>query len=163
MPADSRIADARFADADPAPLALMAEDEQDLRILSALLQDAVLPASEMSYDHRARTLALLLNRFRWEDAEQAAAEARDYERVRSVLLIRDVMRVLSDGISRDADTVLELLAMEWQPGADGTGRLVLDFAGDGTLVAELECINIDLRDVTRPYRAVSGRVPSHPD
>ena len=42
--------DARFADADPAPLALMAEDEQDLRILSALLQDAILPASEADVD-----------------------------------------------------------------------------------------------------------------
>ena len=111
--------DARFADADPAPLALMAEDEQDLRILSALLQDAVLPASEMSWDPRGRSLALLMNRFRWEDAEQAAAEGRDYERVRSVLLIRDVMRVLSDGIARDSDTVLELLAIRWQAGQDG--------------------------------------------
>lgn len=155
-------ADARFADADPSPLALMAEDEQDLRILSALLQDAVLPASEMSWDPRGRSLALLLNRFRWEDAEQAAAEGRDYERVRSVLLIRDVMRVLSDGISRDGDTVLELLSIRWQAGQDGAGRLLLEFAGDGTLAVEVECINIDLRDVTRPYRAVSGRVPSHP-
>lgn len=157
------MADARFADADPAPLALLAEDEQDLRILSALLQDAVMPASEMSYDARGRTLALLLNRFRWEDAEQAAAEGRAFERVRSVLLLRDVLRVMSDGISRDADTVLELLAIQWQPGQDGTGRLSLDFAGDGSLVAELECINIDLRDVTRPYQAVSGKAPSHPE
>ena len=70
---------------------------------------------------------------------------------------------MSDGISRDADTVLELLAMVWQPGPDGTGRLLLEFAGDGTLVAEVECINIDLRDVTRPYRAVSGKAPVHPD
>lgn len=156
-------ADARFADADPSPLALMAEDEQDLRILSSLLQDAVLPASEMSWDPRGRSLALLVNRFRWEDAEQAAAEGRDYERVRSVLLIRDVMRVLSDGIARDGDTVLELLAIRWQAGQDGTGRLLLEFAGDGTLAAEVECINIDLRDVTRPYRAVSGKAPTHPD
>lgn len=155
--------DARFADADPAPLALMAEDEQDLRILSALLQDAILPASEMSYDPRGRSLALLLNRFRWEDAERAEAEGRDYERVRSVLLIRDVLRVMSDGISRDADTILELLAMNWQPGPDGTGRLLLEFAGDGTLVAEVECINLDLRDVTRPYSAVSGKAPVHPE
>ena len=154
--------DARFADAEPAPLALLAEDEQDLRILSSLLQDAVLPASEMSYDPRGRSLALLLNRFRWEDAERAAAEGRDFERVRSVLLIRDVMRVLSDGIGRAADTVLELLAIRWQAGTDGTGRLLLEFAGDGTLAVEVECINLDLRDVTRPYRAVAGKAPSHP-
>lgn len=155
--------DARFADADPRPLALKAEDDVDLRILSALVQDAVLTGAEISHDPRARRLTLLLTRFRWEDAEAAGAEGRDFERVRAVLVISDVMRVSSDGIARDADTVLELLAIRWLAGEDGTGRLSLDFAGDGTILAEVECINLDLRDVTRPHRAVSGRVPGHPD
>lgn len=155
--------DARFADADPRPLALRAEDAGDLRILSALLQDAILPGSEINYDPRARRLALLVNRFRWEDAVQARAENRDYERVRTLLILHDVLRLQSDGLLRDADTVLELLALDWQPGEDGTGRLSLTFAGDGTLVAAVECINVELRDVTRPYRAVSGQAPSHPD
>ncbi|MDN5569634.1 MAG: DUF2948 family protein [Paracoccus sp. (in: a-proteobacteria)] len=155
--------DARFRDADPRPLTLKAEDEVDLRILSSLVQDAVLPAAEISHDPKARRLALLLNRFRWEDADAARSEKRDFERVRSLLVISDVMRVVSDGISRDADTVLSLLAVRWQPGEDGTGRLSLDFAGDGTMVAEVECINAALRDVTRPYRAVSGKAPTHPD
>ena len=53
--------------------------------------------------------------------------------------------------------------MAWQPGTDGTGRLLLEFAGDGTLATEVECINVELRDVTRPYRAVSGKAPVHPD
>lgn len=155
--------DARFADADPRPLALRAEDEADLRILSALVQDAILLGSEISHDPRARRLALLINRFRWEDADQARAEGRDYERVRALLILNDVVALQSDGMSRDADMVLELLALDWQPGEDGTGRLSLVFAGDGTLVADVECINVELRDVTRPYRAVSGQAPRHPD
>ena len=155
--------DARFADGDPRPLALRAEDEADLKVLSALLQDAILPASEISHDPRRRQLALLVNRFRGEDADQARAEGRDFERVRAVLIIGDVMAVATDGITRDADTVLELLAIGWQPQADGAGRLLLEFAGDGTLAVDVECINLDLRDVTRPYRAVSGKAPSHPD
>ena len=155
--------DARFADADPRPLTLMAEDETDLRIISALVQDAVLPASEIGYDPKARRLALLLNRFRWEDAEQAGAERRPFERVRALLIVHDVLRLQSDGIDRDKDTVLELLALTWQPGDDGTGRLLLEFAGDGTLAAEVECINLELRDVTRPYVAPSGKIPRHPD
>lgn len=155
--------DASFSDADPRPLTLKAEDEVDLRILSSLVQDAVLPASEISHDPKARRLALLVNRFRWEDADAARSEGRDFERVRSLLVISDVMRVVSDGISRDADTVLSLLAVTWQAGEDGTGTMSLDFAGDGTMVVEVECINADLRDVTRPYRAVSGKAPSHPD
>ncbi|MCG6110898.1 MAG: DUF2948 family protein [Paracoccus sp.] len=155
--------DARFSDADPRPLALKAEDEVDLRILSSLLQDAVLTGSDISHDPKARRLALLVTRFRWEDAAEAQTEGRAFERVRSVLVIGDVMRVVSDGVGRDADTVLSLLAIRWQPGEDGTGRLSLDFAGDGTILAEVECINLDLRDVTRPHAAVSGKAPRHPD
>lgn len=155
--------DARFADADPRPLALKAEDEVDLRILSSLVQDAVLTGADISHDMKARRLALLVTRFRWEDAEAAQGEGREFERVRSLLVISDVMRVVSDGIAPDEETVLELLAIRWLPGDDGTGRLSLDFAGDGTILAEVECINLDLRDVTRPHRAVSGKAPSHPD
>ncbi|WP_411957829.1 DUF2948 family protein [Paracoccus homiensis] len=155
--------DARFADADPRPMALKAEDEADLRIMSALVQDAILPGTEISHDPKTRRLALLLNRFRWEDADRARAEGRGFERVRSLLVINDVMRLQSDGVDRDADTVLALLSMEWQPGEDGMGRLVLNFAGDGTVAADVECINLDLRDVTQPYLAPSGKAPHHPE
>lgn len=157
------VRDASFSDADPRPMALRAEDADDLRIMSALVQDAVLTGADISHDPKARRLALLINRFRWEDAEQARAEGRGFERVRALLIVNDVLRLQSDGIDRADDTVLELLALDWQPGEDGTGRLSLAFAGDGTLAAEVECLNLDLRDVTRPYLAPSGRAPSHPD
>ncbi|TGN68262.1 DUF2948 family protein [Paracoccus liaowanqingii] len=155
--------DARFSDADPRPLALKAEDEVDLRILSSLLQDAVLTGADITHDPKARRLALLVTRFRWEDAEAARTEGRSFERVRAILVIGDVTRVVSDGVGCAADTVLSLLALRWQPGPDGTGRLSLDFAGDGTIIAEVECINLDLRDVTRPHAAVSGQAPRHPE
>lgn len=158
------MADASFLDAGPdTPLTLKAEDEGDLRIISTLVQDAILPGSEISYDRKARRLALLINRFRWEDAEAARREGRPYERVQALLIISDILRLQSDGVDRDADTVLELLALSWQPGEDGTGRLSLDFAGDGTLAADVECINLDLRDVTKPYLAPSGKAPHHPE
>lgn len=155
--------DARFSDADPRPLALKAEDEGDLRILSALVQDAILPASEIRHDPKTRRLALLLNRFRWEDAPQALAQKRGFERVRALLIVHDVLRLESDGLVRDPDMVLELLALSWRAGEDGTGRLSLEFAGDGTLSADVECINLDLRDVTQPYLAPSGKAPHHPE
>ena len=157
------MSDARFTDADPAPLALMAQDAEDLAVISTLVQDSVLPVTEISYDMRQCQLALLLNRFRWEDAEQARRESRPYERVRAVLLVSDVQRVRSDGIDRgDSDLVLELLTLRWLPGEDGTGQLLLEFAGDGTLAVDAECLNVELRDVTRPYVAPSRRAPEHP-
>lgn len=158
------MTDARFADADPVALALMAEDAEDLLVISSLVQDSILPVTEIAYDLRHRQLALLLNRFRWEDAAAARSEDRAFERVRAVLLISDVQRVQSDGIDRsDTDLVLELLSLRWQPGEDGTGQLLLEFAGDGTLAVHAECLNVELRDVTRPYVAPSGRAPQHPD
>ncbi len=158
------MADARFTDADPAPLALLASDAEDLTVISTLTQDAILPVTEISYDSRHRQLALLVNRFRWEDADLARRDGRPYERVRAVLLISDVQRVLSDGIDRqDKDLILELLALTWQAGEDGAGCLLLEFAGDGTLAVEAECLNVELRDVTRPYIAPSRRAPQHPD
>lgn len=157
------MSDASFLDGEPGPLGLRAEDEADLRIISALIQDAVLPGSDLSYDPRARQMALLLNRFRWEDADAADRADRPFERVRALFVVRDVLRVQTDGVSRDESTVLELLAIGWEPGTDGAGRMTLQFAGDGTLALDVECINCDLRDVTRPYGANSGKRPGHPD
>lgn len=157
------MTDARYADAGPdMSLAIRAEDADDLRILATLAQDAVLTAGDMLHDGRTRRFSLLLNRFRWEDAEAARREGRPYERVRSLLVISDALRVRHDGIDRsDPGTVLSLLDIGWQPGEDGTGILTLSFAGDGTIAIDAECLSVDLRDVTRPYLAVSGDMPRH--
>ncbi len=156
------MTDARFEDGGETALTLLAFSPEDLPVISALLQDAVLPASEIRWDRRARKLALLVNRFRWEDRDAAEREGRPYERVRSLLVIGDVLRVASQGVPRgDADTVLSILSLDWQPGEDGTGRLVLVLAGDGAIAADVECIDLTLRDVTRPYLAPSRKAPGH--
>lgn len=159
------MSDARYADgAAEQPLSLRAEDADDLAIISALVQDAVLPVTEIGWDAPRRRLALLVNRFRWEDAEAAEREKRPYERVQALLVLSDVTRLASDGIDRgDKDTVLSLLALDWEAGEDGTGVIQLRFAGDGTLAASVETISVDLRDVTRPYAAPSGKMPRHPE
>jgi len=158
------MTDARFEDGAETALSLLAQSPEDLPVISALLQDAVLPASEIRWDRTARKLALLVNRFRWEDREAAEREGRPYERVRSLLVIGDVLRVASQGVPRgDADTVLSVLSLDWQPAEDGTGRLVLVLAGDGAIAADVECLDLTLRDVTRPYLAPSRKAPGHPD
>lgn len=158
------MTDARFEDGDEAPLRLMALAPDDLPVLAAMVQDAVFPITEMTYARPRRRFAVLLNRFRWEDREAAEREGRPYERVRSLLVIGDVQRVTSQGVPQgDADTVLSILSLDWQPGEDGTGRLVLVLAGDGAIAADVECLDLTLRDVTRPYVAPSRKAPRHPD
>ena len=156
--------DARFEDGGDKPLRLKALDAEDLAVISALVQDAVMPAAEMKWQSKARRFALLLNRFRWEDAERAEKRSRKLERVQSVLTIEDVKAVRSQGVPRgDADTVLSLLALSFEPGEDGQGTLMLTIAGDGAIAVEVEALEVVLQDVTRPYIAPSGKAPSHPE
>ncbi len=156
--------DATFEDGREAPLRLKALDAEDLAVMAALVQDAVFPAAEMRWDRKARRFAILLNRFRWEDAPKAEARKRSYERVQTVLAVEDVMKVQSQGVDKsDPDMVFSLLAIGFVPGNDGAGRLELTLAGDGVIALVVEALEVILQDVTRPYVAPSGQVPKHPE
>jgi len=98
------------------------------------------------------------------------ARGAEFERVRAVLCFDDVRAARHQGLEgRDADTVLALLAIAWepedtneQPGVPaGAGRLTLVFSGDAAIALDVECLEVQLCDVTRPYRAASGRAPAH--
>ncbi|KQI71318.1 hypothetical protein AN191_13635 [Loktanella sp. 5RATIMAR09] len=156
--------DARFEDGREAPLRLKALDTEDVAVIAALVQDAVFPASEMKWDRKARRFAILLNRFRWEDAPKAEMRKRSYERVQAVLAVEDVHKVQVQGVDQaDTDMVYSLLSLAFLPGEDGTGRVELTLAGDGAIALEVEALEVVLRDVTRPYVAPSRKAPSHPE
>ena len=158
------MTDARFEDGSERPVALIAQDADDLTVISALVQDAVLTVADMTWRRQKREFAILLNRFRWEDRAAAERAGRRYERVRSVLMFGDVQAVRVQGIDRrEGETVLSLLSLVWEPGADGTGRIVMTFAGDGAVALDVETVDASLRDVTRPYIAPSGKAPAHRD
>ena len=150
--------DARFADADEGPLRLRALDGDDLTVISALVQDAVVTVADVGWLRQHRRFAALVNRFRWE------GQTRTPERVRSMLVIEDVLAVKSQGVDpKDKDTVLSILSLAWEPGEDGTGRILVTLAGDGVLAVEVEAMEVMLQDVTKPYLAPSRKAPSHPE
>lgn len=156
--------DARFEDGSERPLRLRAVDADDLAVISSLVQDAILPISEMRWQKGRRRFALLLNRFRWEDVPAAERRGRAFERVQAVLAFDDVTRVQVQGLDRsDGETVLSILSLDFEPGEDGTGRVVLTLAGDGAVALDVETLEVALQDVTRPYIAPSKRAPRHPE
>ena len=151
--------DARFEDARESPLNLAAFAPEDVPVLSALCQDAVFPITEMSWGRKSRRFALLLNRFRWEDAGSTKTRP---ERVQSVLVVEHVLGVASQGINRaDKDVILSVLSVSFEPGEDGAGHVLLTLAGDGAVRLSVEALELSLRDVTRPYKAPSGKAPQH--
>ncbi|WP_434618993.1 DUF2948 family protein [Tabrizicola sp. M-4] len=158
------MADARFEDGEIGPLNLVARDADDLSIISALVQDAVLTGADLKWERSKRRFACLINRFRWEDRDAAEAAKRPYERVRALLVIEDAGAVRSQGIDRgDPETVLSILSLAWEPGTDGTGAVTLILAGDGAVRVEVEALEVTLHDVTRPYLAPSRKKPEHRD
>jgi hypothetical protein len=156
------MTDARFEDGAERPLLLAAATVEDLAVISALVQDALAEPGEMAWMRRHRRFSVLLKRFRWEDRDRAARAGRGFERVQSVLSIEDVTHVSAAGIRPgQRDTILSLLALEFRPGEDGTGRLLITCAGDGDIAVDVESINVTLADVSRPYVAPSGKAPEH--
>ena len=156
------MTDARFEDGAESPVRLVARDGDDLTVISALVQDAVLTGADLAWHPARRRFSMLVNRFRWE-------QPGDAERVRAVLEFADVRQVRHQGLDRrDGDMVLSLLAIRYdpegtpEPGAPaGPGRITLVFAGDGAVALDVECIEVQLSDVTRPYRAPARRAPTH--
>jgi len=160
-PGGDGFEDARFADGAERPLRLRAETAEDLAVLSALVQDSVTQTADVAWARRRHRFALLVNRFRWEDAPAAERQGRPFERVRAVLAVEGVLRAQTSGIDPgDRDLVLELLALVFEPGEDGAGVLRLVIAGDGEIALDVECLDVSLTDVTRPYEA-RGK-PAHP-
>jgi hypothetical protein len=81
--------------------------------------------------------------------------------VRALLTVEGVLRARTSGIDpADRDLVLEILALAFEPGTDCAGTLRLIVAGDGEIALDVECLDVSLTDVTRPYEARSK--PSHP-
>jgi hypothetical protein len=154
--------DARFEDGGEKPLNLGAMDGEDLAVLSSLVQDAILPVTEMTWRPGERRFGLLLNRFRWEDADAANKRGRAVERVQSVLVFENVLRVSTQGIDRsDPDLILSVLSVAYTETEDEDGYVEITLAGDGGIRLQVEALEGVLKDVTRPYLAPSKAAPQH--
>ncbi|MGE4609802.1 MAG: DUF2948 family protein [Paracoccaceae bacterium] len=157
------MTDAKFSDGAEQPLRLKAESPDDLAVISTFVQDAVGQNAEISWLAKKHRFAVLLNRFRWEDRTSAEQQGRRYERVQSMLVVDSALKVTSLGLdSADKDMAFELLSISFEPSEDGAGQVILTLAGDGAIALDVECLDVSLSDVSRPYVARSSNVPSHP-
>lgn len=159
--AKSKLPEVVFSDQ---PLRLAALVPEDLPVISALVQDAVASVGQTSWKPAERRLAIMLKRFRWEDSERAAREKRPYERVHSALIIDCAMAVRARGIDlEDREKPLALLGLHCLPDEDPpSARLLLTLSGGGELAVDVECVDVALADLTRPWEARSRRSPDHP-
>ncbi|MBX9933873.1 MAG: DUF2948 family protein [Methylobacterium sp.] len=137
-------------------LKLAALDAEDLAVISAHLQDAILRAGDLAYLAPSQRFVLVARRFDWSAAEGEAPRRRlagiHFERV---LAVRS--RGITPGANSDA--VLELLAITFEPGEAPSGTATLVFAGGAAIQLDLECIEVQMKDLGPVWEA-EGR-PDH--
>jgi hypothetical protein len=125
-------------------LKLIALDKDDVEVISAHLQDAVVKVGDIVWLPAERRLVLGLNRFDWEAANNDAG----YRRRRAVLRFDQVLSVKCRNISRaDPDAVLNLLAVKFTEQDPPSGFVTLMFSGGPALRLNVECLEVELVDL----------------
>jgi hypothetical protein len=139
-------------------LKLIALDEQDLGIISACVQDAVMKVGDLEFLPAAKRFVVPMNRFAWE--KKSSFFRQHNERRQSVLHFDRVLGAKLSGIARDKPAeVLALLAISFVPLSGPAGIVELIFAGDGAVMLEVECIEARLADLGSAWEAASR--PAH--
>lgn len=126
------------------PLRLLAEDADDLQIISAALQDAILRPVDIVWEKSARRVTIALSRFCWECGGT---------RVMAAMQFGDVEAVKSRRLPRGPETALELLAIDFEPVEAPGGRIILMFAGGGDLRIDVECLDAVVTDLSERWPA----------
>lgn len=137
-------------------LRLLALDEQDLEVISAFTQDAVMKVEDIGLSKQDSRFACLMNRYVWEAPDRRGQG----ERRRTAIHFDYVTDVLSNGINLNArEGVLELLSIRFVPDMSPAGTVILDFAGGGTIELKVDCLEARMHDLGAAW-AAKGK-PAH--
>lgn len=139
-------------------LKLSALDADDLSVISAAVQDALVAVRDCVHFKDERRFVLLLNRFRWEaDPSVEAAHSRTH----SALVFNEVRAVRHQSIPLgEPDRMLELLAVTLEPGPQGAPQVTLRFAAGRAIRLEIARLACHLGDVGEPW--ATPWKPAHP-
>jgi hypothetical protein len=145
-----------------AELRLRAEDAEDLAVISACLQDALVSVRDLAYDRDARVFVLVANRFRWEAGGSAEGVGRPFERTLCGVAFDEIEGVVYRGFHRsEEDRILSLLAIRPVAGVNPAAAAIdLEFAGGATLRLTTASIRCRVRDLGEPWPTVWQ--PDHP-
>ena len=131
-------------------LKLIARSDEDLRIISAHLQDSIVSTKDIASLKKNKIFLMQLNRFMWEDVEKGVF--RKNKRIRTILKFDNVLKVSSKNISQNnKDKFLDFLAVESKQMPDDNYELKLTFSGDSIIKVLVEVIEATLDDQGEPW------------
>lgn len=142
---------------DAQALRLLAIDQEDLSVLSAHMQDALVRVGDMAFVPGAHRFALLAARFDW----CACVEAGRCERARTGLHFDYVTHVSRSGFDQsDPEVLLNILSITFEEKDCPAGAVVVNFSAGAALRLEVECLEAHMRDLGDRWRAKA--TPAHP-
>ena len=141
-------------------LKLIAKTEEDLKVLSAHLQDSIVKTSDIAMLEKNRIFLMQLNRFMWEDVERGVF--RKNKRIRTILKFENVIKATSKNVNQKKnDRFLDFLAIETIKMPDKNYEMNLIFSGDTVIKVVVEAIELTLDDQGLPWE--SKNRPKHDD
>ncbi len=131
-------------------LKLIARTPDDLRVISAHLQDSIVSTENIASLKKNRIFLMQLNRFMWEDVEKGVF--RKNKRIRTILKFDNVIEVNSKNINQNSkDKFLDFLAIESYQTPDDNYEMKLIFSGDSVIKVVAEVIEVALDDQGEPW------------
>lgn len=133
-------------------LRLQARDGADVEVLSALLQDAIIPGADMLFERNSKRFIFIANRFCWERPALAEVSGENgepiHERSLCGVRVEGVRQVLQQGMpSKRKMALLNLLAITSAKGENETREITLVFSGQASLRLIVESIDIVAEDI----------------
>ena len=126
-------------------LKLLASSEEDLKVISAHLQDDIVSVLDIASLKKNRVFLMQLNRFMWEDVEKGVF--RKNKRIRTVLKFENVLKVHSKNVNQSKkDNFLDFLTIETHQMPDNNYEMKIVFAGDLIIKVISEVIEVTLDD-----------------
>jgi len=139
-------------------LKLLATSDEDLRVVAAHLQDAIVSTQDIASLKKNRIFLIQLNRFMWEDVEKGVF--RKNKRIRTILKFDNVISVLSKNINiKKNKNFLDFLTIESNLLPDKSYEIKLIFSGDAMIKIKTEVIDVTLDDQGSPWE--SKTQPKH--
>ena len=131
-------------------LKLIARTNEDLRIISAHLQDSIVSTADIASLKKNKIFLMQLNRFMWEDVEKGVF--RKNKRIRTILKFDNIIEVNSKNINqKNKDKFLDFLAIECSQMPDENYEMKLIFSGDSVIKVVAEVIEVALDDQGEPW------------
>ena len=139
-------------------LKLIGKNQEDLKVISAYLQDSVVIVRDIVFLKKNRTFIMIVNRFMWEDIEKGAF--RQSKRIRCAVKFEEVINVKSRNINQKNDSKsLECLAIRSNIAIDENYEINIYFSGDGIITLNSEFIEVVLHDLGKTWNV--KHVPKH--